>query len=203
MIYVVYMAAGNSRRFGSNKLLYEIDQKPMYRHVLDRLIHIAEHENADGEKLNIEIITVTQYDKIKDYCDKKIHCHAVYNADSYKGASYTIKAGIKEVLSKNKVSGTDYIMFMVADQPFLREESLIAFIDSINNARSIYGRLPEAFSMRCDGKSGNPCAFRASLIPELMELEGDRGGRKVIKDHDCVYVDIDDAGELADIDVHK
>ena len=27
---MIYMAAGNSRRFGSNKLFYPIDGKPMY-----------------------------------------------------------------------------------------------------------------------------------------------------------------------------
>ena len=35
MIHIIYMAAGNSRRFGSNKLFYELDRKPMYRHLLD------------------------------------------------------------------------------------------------------------------------------------------------------------------------
>ena len=38
MIHIIYMAAGNSRRFGSNKLFYELDGKPMYRHLLERLI---------------------------------------------------------------------------------------------------------------------------------------------------------------------
>ena len=37
MIHIIYMAAGNSRRFGSNKLLYELDGKPMNRHLLDHL----------------------------------------------------------------------------------------------------------------------------------------------------------------------
>ena len=36
MIHIIYMAAGNSRRFGSNKLFYELDGKPMYRHLLER-----------------------------------------------------------------------------------------------------------------------------------------------------------------------
>ena len=40
MIHIIYMAAGNSRRFGSNKLFYELDGKPMYRHLLDRLAEI-------------------------------------------------------------------------------------------------------------------------------------------------------------------
>ena len=45
MIHIIYMAAGNSRRFGSNKLFYELDGKPMYRHLLDHLIEIKDRYN--------------------------------------------------------------------------------------------------------------------------------------------------------------
>ena len=37
-IALIMLAAGNSRRFGSNKLLYEIEGKPMYRHILEKLM---------------------------------------------------------------------------------------------------------------------------------------------------------------------
>lgn len=41
-IALIMLAAGNSRRFGSNKLLYEIEGKPMYRHILEKLMIVAE-----------------------------------------------------------------------------------------------------------------------------------------------------------------
>ena len=47
---------------------------------------------------------------------------------------------------------------------------------------------------------GNPCVFHSSLIPQLLSLEGDKGGRSVAKKYDCVYVDIADERELMDID---
>ena len=37
-IALIMLAAGNSRRFGRNKLLYEIEGKPMYRHILEKLM---------------------------------------------------------------------------------------------------------------------------------------------------------------------
>ena len=56
------------------------------------------------------------------------------------------------------------------------------------------------FSLRCGTAVGNPCVFNSSLIPQLLSLEGDKGGRSVAKKHDCVYVDIADESELMDID---
>ena len=53
MIHIIYMAAGNSRRFGSNKLFYELDGKPMYRHLLDHLIEIKDrYNNLENAEIN-------------------------------------------------------------------------------------------------------------------------------------------------------
>ena len=36
-ISLILLAAGDSRRFGSNKLLYELHGKPMYRYSVDEV----------------------------------------------------------------------------------------------------------------------------------------------------------------------
>ena len=56
------------------------------------------------------------------------------------------------------------------------------------------------FSLRCGDAVGNPCVFHSSLIPQLLSLDGDKGGRSVAKKYDYVYVDIADERELMDID---
>ena len=47
---LIMLAAGNSRRFGSNKLLYGIDGMPMYRHILLELkkVKAALEEQGTG-----------------------------------------------------------------------------------------------------------------------------------------------------------
>ena len=45
MIHIIYMAAGNSRRFGSNKLFYELDGKPMSRPQLESLSEVNKRQN--------------------------------------------------------------------------------------------------------------------------------------------------------------
>ena len=57
-VTILYLAAGNSRRFGENKLLYPLEGKAVYRHLLDRLVQIA------GRHENWELLVVTQYERI-------------------------------------------------------------------------------------------------------------------------------------------
>ena len=239
MIHIIYMAAGNSRRFGSNKLFYELDGKPMYRHLLDCLAEIKDRynklkntginkpldsdemdtdtvidtyigtdiglskkagkktKNAESNNPVIDITVVTRYREILDYCACIPDCHAVLSPDSEKGISYTIKAGIMAVQEQKKTSMQDYYMFAVADQPYLKSQSVIKLIDKVlENTRGEQ----LVFSLRCGDTVGNPCVFHSSLIPQLLSLEGDKGGRSVAKKHDCVYVDIADESELMDID---
>ena len=241
MIHIIYMAAGNSRRFGSNKLFYELDGKPMYRHLLDHLIEIKDRynklkntgtnkpldsdemdadtvidtyigtdtglskkpgkktKNAESNNPVIDITVVTRYREILDYCACIPDCHAVISPDSEKGISYTIKAGIMAVQEQKKTGMQDYYMFAVADQPYLKSQSVIKLIDRVLKNT---GGKRLAFSLRCGDAVGNPCVFNSSLIPQLLSLEGDKGGRSVAKKHDCVYVDIADERELMDIDTY-
>lgn len=240
MIHIIYMAAGNSRRFGSNKLFYELDGKPMYRHLLDHLIEIKDRYNKlkntgtnkpldsdemdtdtvidtymgtdiglskkDGKKTKnvesnnpvIDITVVTRYREILDYCACIPDCHAVLSPDSEKGISYTIKAGIMAVQEQKKTGMQDYYMFAVADQPYLKSQSMIKLIDKVLENK---GNKRLVFSLRCGDTVGNPCVFHSSLIPQLLSLEGDKGGRSVAKKYDCVYVDIAYECELMDIDI--
>lgn len=198
MIHIIYMAAGNSRRFGSNKLFYELDGKPMYRHLLERLVEIKDRYNKlKSDSPVIDITVVTRYREILDYCACIPDCHAVLSPDSEKGISYTIKAGIMAVQEQKKTGMQDYYMFAVADQPYLKSQSVIKLIDKVLGNK---GNIRLAFSLRCGDAVGNPCVFHSSLIQQLLSLEGDKGGRSVAKKHDCVYVDIADELELMDID---
>ena len=215
MIHIIYMAAGNSRRFGSNKLFYELDGKPMYRHLLERLIEIKDrYNNSESYNPLIDITVVTRYREILDYCSSIPDCRVVLSPDSEKGISYTIKAGIMAVqeqkndvrqkkpgksseVTHNSAETEEYYMFAVADQPYLKSQSVIKLI---NKVLENTGGEQLVFSLCCGDAVGNPCVFNSSLIPQLLSLEGDKGGRSVAKKHDCVYVDIADESELMDID---
>ena len=61
-IHAILLAAGNSRRFDGNKLLYPYRGKPMYRHILERISEAAVSE-SEGCKMGIRVL-VSQYEEI-------------------------------------------------------------------------------------------------------------------------------------------
>ena len=87
---MIYLAGGNSRRFGSNKLMESLDGKPMYRHLLDRLIRISEKR----EEWNLTV--VTQYPEIeKELQEEPVRVR--FCSESRMGASFSVKAGLEDL----------------------------------------------------------------------------------------------------------
>ena len=78
------LAAGNSRRFGSNKLLHEIEGKPMYLHVLEQLLKVQKQTE------NCKLAVVTQYPEIKKTAGK-IWGRSL--SESYAGEGHCFFAG--------------------------------------------------------------------------------------------------------------
>ena len=93
------------------------------------------------------------------------------------------------------MEGCDGVLFQVADQPFLRRET-------VARATSLWRERPEAIvALGHRGQRGNPCLFPARFFPELMALEGDRGGSAVIRRHPEALVLVETAAEeLWDVD---
>ena len=123
------MAAGNSRRFGSNKLLHTWQGKMLYRHTLDMLSDIVSSRKINEDiDYDITLTVVTQYDRIIADLDGRKDINTVFCGDSRLGASYTIKAGINSLMGRLKKD--DWILFIVADQPYLSEKTIHKFIEA-------------------------------------------------------------------------
>ena len=110
--YIVYLAAGNSRRFGSNKLLYEFQGKKLYRHGLDKLISLQEKCE------NLSIMLVTQYEEIYEET-RKDPVKRIFSKECQKGVSYTIKEALAALID---ASEEDYVFLWWRINPiFLRK----------------------------------------------------------------------------------
>lgn len=209
-IAMIMLAAGNSRRFGANKLLYEIDGIPMYRHVLEQLddtkkkIENIYSEYSDIVQLNnlyrnnitakiiCNIIVITQYDAIAEAVKTK-EIQVLYNPHPEDGISSSVKIGLNASLD------AEAVLFTVADQPWLTSETICELIHVfLNTSKGIA-------CVSCQGKMGNPCIFDRKYYNELLSLEGDKGGKKVIMKHldDTQVYEIEEGRELEDIDYYE
>ncbi len=182
------LAAGNSRRFGSNKLLYGIDGMPMYRHILLELVQVRDVFEAQGHAC--EITVVTQYDEIAQEA-RKLGAQVLYNLHPDEGISSSLKIGLQ--VNRNM----DACLFTVADQPWLRGETILGLVGVF---------LREGKGIACveyDGKTGNPCIFSKKYFEELMKLSGDVGGKRVVVAHreDVAVMRVEDGREMVDVDV--
>lgn len=190
-LYPIVLAAGFSSRFGSNKLLHPVEGLPMYRHIVDVLLDICGEDGGIAAP-----VVVTQYREIVSELEGK-PLSVVWNPDSREGISSSVKAGLREVLKRNKGDGEEWgCCFFVADQPYLLRDTVRRFFSKFPLCGKGIGCL-------CYGAvRGNPAAFRARYVPELMELEGDGGGKQVIRRHpeDLWCMEASEKWELQDID---
>lgn len=181
--HILYLASGSSRRFGENKLLYPVKGKPMYLWTLEML------ENLVKKREDCCLLVVSRYEAIRQEASQR-GITAVDSPESERGISFSIRAGLSAL--KN-VAEEDFLLFVVADQPYLTEDSMLRLLDCAKVG-------VEGASLCWGDRPGNPTLFAAKLLPELMALEGDTGGRAVLRRHQCIYVQTASERELEDID---
>ena len=193
-VHAIYLAAGFSRRFGANKLLTLLEDKPMYLHLLERL------KKLQQEKKLQSLTVVTQYEEILDALQKQ-GIQAVKNEQSILGISSSLKLGLKTVLYTWKQNTKSqekehYYMFFVADQPFLKKQTIEEFLTAFLRTKQGIGCVSH------EGKHGNPVIFHEKYLQELLELEGDKGGKRVLNRHleDVFVFEVEEEKELMDID---
>ncbi len=207
-IALIMLAAGNSRRFGSNKLLYEIEGKPMYQHILEKLMKVAEGIGkgaetgdksnsasgrmiaADAEIVSCQVTAVTQYEEI-ERAARAAGARVYYNPHPDEGISSSLQIGLKANLD------ADACLFTVSDQPWLSVETIEQLIWLLKNSGNGIA------CVSCSGKLGNPCIFTRKYYDELLSITGDRGGKSVITAHreDTAVLAVKDPWELTDMDV--
>jgi molybdenum cofactor cytidylyltransferase len=179
MVNAIIMASGFSNRMGKNKLLLPYEGKSIIEHIMDKVT-----------KCNFNnIILVTNNNEIIDLA-KKRGIDFVLNSHPEKGQSESIKLGI---INSPEAAG---YAFFTGDQPLMDIETIMFLMNRFNETKdSII--VPQYMK-----KKGTPVIFPKKLINELLALEGDVGGRKIINKHleEVKYIEIKREYMLWDID---
>ena len=160
--------------------------KPLYAHGLAALLVAAKMRPA------ADVTVVSRTPEILAAV-RAAGAKAVESPLSEQGLSFTIKAALDAL---EPLAEGDYLLFAVADQPSLTAASVAALLEKATP--------PTRGATLCFGeKVGSPTLFSASLAKDLRALEGDRGGRSVLRalGSECLRVQAESARELEDIDL--
>ena len=177
-IAVILEAAGNSTRFGSNKLLHIMDDgRPMIASIFDAVRPLDVYKK----------ILVTQYD---DIAEMAAGFDVVMNDRPDLGISRSMQLGLAAA------GDVDAYMFCVCDQPGLSTSTIKKLIEAYKKGTA------GIVSLAWQGKMCNPKIFSSRYREELMRLSGDTGGRQIIAAHkdDLLLIEAESEDEVKDID---
>ena len=176
-VRIVIMASGKGRRFKGNKLLHEVDGKPLILYLLKTLAPLK--ESCMVSTIHEEVAKIAAEEGYP------------YNLHTEEERSASVRYGLSD-LKEGCAS-----MFIPGDQPLLTLTSVVALIEA-------YHKNPDRFyKLSYEGKKASPTLFPAKYMGELKMLSNDEGGSSVIKRHPDVEVNAVEAlfpWELWDVD---
>lgn len=174
----IILASGMSRRLGENKLLVDLNGKPMVYWALKAV-----------KESSIDNIILIYKDAEVEKIGKSFNVTTVLNERYMLGQSEGIKLGVNSSLEE------DGFMFILGDQPFLTSKTL-------DEMKAIFEKEDKIIIPRYKDRRGAPNIFPKRFIRQLLELEGDIGGRKIIKnnENEVIFYEIENEIELEDID---
>ena len=194
-IKIILLAAGNSVRYGSNKLMEKMPGgRRMFEAAMDMLekaldvLSSEEFQDRFRTELSVTVVTQERYRELADAASQK-GFEVRYNPAPERGISSSLQIGL------DGCRDADGVLFTVCDQPSLSHETIIKII-----SRFMESDLRIVCASNC-GTAGNPCMFSLDYYEELMGLSGDKGGKQIVKKHpDEVLLVETDPEELTDVD---
>lgn len=184
-VAVVLLAAGRSTRMGEagqHKLLAEFDGVPLVR----RSAQVAIASGATSTT----VITGYRSDEIERVLSS-LPLHLVENPEYASGMASSLIAGV----STKAAGEADGVMIMLADMPAITVDNLAALIVAFQ------GALGQAIVRAVShGRRGNPVILPRSILPKILELDGDVGARSVVEASGLPVIDVE-IGQAALIDV--
>jgi len=181
----ILLAAGQSTRFGSNKLLYPLTgNRPMLLVSAEKLAKVLP---ASIVVINEQLLPLTAQ-------LEQLGLRVVMNEQAEQGIGRSIACGVG---ASQDASGW---LIMLADMPYLETETIKRLADKLSHGAGIIAPLYENKSG--DKQRGHPVGFNQCFKEELLALDKDTGARQVIQNHQSQLelLAVDDAGVIMDID---
>jgi len=186
----ILLAAGQSTRFGNNKLLHPLaGNRPMLLVSAEKLAKVLPDSIV---VINEQLVPITEQ-------LERLGLRVVVNQQAEQGMGSSIACGVRAC---QDASGW---LIILADMPYLKTETIRLLADKLEGGAS------EHRSGECDAgiiapvydkQRGHPVVFSQCYKNELLGLDEDTGARHVIKNHQSALelVAVDDAGVIMDVD---
>lgn len=175
----VIMASGEGKRFGSNKMLTDINGEPLIRRTIESVPR------------GFDVVVSTRWPQVADICGE-LGCACVLHDGMLRSES--VRAG----LAWGAERGWKGCLFLPGDQPLVSPESFRAMVLAFGE-----GGREHPVRLACGGEPSSPVLFPAELFDALMRLEGKDGGGSILKGRTDVVLVEARAYELWDVDTAK
>jgi molybdenum cofactor cytidylyltransferase len=181
-IGIIILAAGPSSRFGDIKQLSFYGDKTFIYHAI-----------VTAKKASQKVIVVfgAHVEKIQKEIED-IDVHFIVNKDWEEGMASSIRSGLSALLEMNP--NAEAAIFMVCDQPFVSSSLINELISKHMETNK------QIIASTYQGTVGTPVLFEKTFFPELLNLRGRSGAKKIIEQNTdstitvafpLGYVDID------------
>jgi len=181
----ILLAAGYSKRFGSNKLLQAL---PAGSPQAGTPIALASARHfLEGLPDSVAVVRPRAQRLARILRDAG--CNTVLCKNAGEGMGTSLAAGVRAT------SDADGWIVALADMPFIRPETIRIVAKALRDGAAI-----AAPSFR--GERGHPVGFARRFLEELSSLRGDDGARQLLKQHpeSLTLYEVDDPGVVRDID---
>ena len=174
----ILLAAGASRRFGTDKRLHRLDGTAMVVRTAARY----------AETFNTLFVVTRKDDDAVARLVEPLEPTIVIAEQAAQGMGRSLAAGVAAAASH------PFVFIALADMPFAQPATLRGLLELAAPGcivRPLY-----------KGTPGHPVGFAQDYYEALTQLEGDQGAREVIRRHSRSLVQLwtDDAGVVKDID---
>lgn len=192
MIICVVPAAGISKRFPWNKLLFRYHDKPLVVQVLENIVN---SEAVDS------IVLVTGYMKLEieeAVREAGLKVEFVWNPNyEVGGMSSSIRAGVS--FARSKYASIEAVMVNPADAAWIHPGVYALVVSKYSDYSGYYKVAVAAYR----GRRGHPILFSGDLIEELLTISEEKQGLKEVVNkyrYSTLVVETEYPGVLLDLD---
>lgn len=182
-IDAVVLAAGRSTRMGAdNKLLQNYAGKPLVRHAVEAALA--------SKARSVAVVTGHQPEEIRAALSG-LAVSFVHNPDFAEGISTSVRAGIAAL-----PPDCDAALIGLGDMPLVDAALLDRLIAAFEPEKGALIVLPVT-----QGQRGNPVIWARRFFDDLLAVQGDAGGRQILKANSDAVIEIPVSSAAASFDV--